>query len=163
MPIAHTAIEDGLRAVRWPGRFEILHRHPFLVVDGAHNRDSAQKLMTALADYFPRRRVQLLFGASSDKDVAGMFAELLAGQTVTRAIMAQAVHPRAIEPDELAQLARQARPDLPVETIAPVARALDHALRSAAPDEVLVACGSLFVVAEVQTAWRERERLEIRD
>jgi dihydrofolate synthase/folylpolyglutamate synthase len=158
LPIAHTAIEEGLRAVQWPGRFEILHRHPFLVVDGAHNRDSAQKLMTALADYFPHRRVHLLFGASSDKDVAGMFAELLVGETVTRATMVQAVHPRAIEPDELAQLARQVRPDLLIETITPVARALDHALRAATPDEVLVACGSLFVVAEVQTAWQERER-----
>ncbi len=159
LPLAHTAIEDGLRAVRWPGRFEILNRQPVLIVDGAHNRDSAQKLMTALADYFPGRPAHLLFGASSDKDVDGMFAELLAGATVTRATMVQAVHPRAIEPDELAARARTQRPDLWVAAYPSVARALAEALTLAAPETVIVACGSLFVVAEVQAAWAERKEV----
>ena len=163
LPLAHTAIEEGFRAVNWPGRFEILSRCPGLVVDGAHNRDSAEKLMTALADYFPGRRAHLLFGASSDKDVAGMFAELLAGETIARATLVQAVHPRALDPEELAELAQAARPDLDLEVISAVARALEQALQHAAPDEVIVACGSLFVVAEAQTAWAEVGRLEMRD
>src|SRR5574341_521750 len=85
LPISPDAIREGLRDVRWPGRFEILSRRPYLVADGAHNRDSAQKLAAALAEYFPGRRVTLIFGASSDKDIAGMFAELL--PLVARAIM----------------------------------------------------------------------------
>jgi dihydrofolate synthase/folylpolyglutamate synthase len=154
LPIAHDAIREGLRAVRWPGRFEVLSRRPFVVVDGAHNRDSAQKLAAALDDYFPGRRVTLIFGASSDKDVGGMFAELL--PRVSRAILTQAVHPRACDPEELARLAQEMQSGVQTEAVPPVARALEAALQWSGPDDVILACGSLFVVAEARTAWRER-------
>ena len=154
LPISPTGMQAGFRSVNWPGRFEILSRHPFLVVDAAHNRDSAQKLKSAIAEYFPGRRVNLIFGASSDKDVAGMFTELLADDTVARAILVQAVHPRALEPEELADLAQAAKPDLAVEVVPPVARALERALYFSTPEDVIVACGSLFVVAEVQAAYQ---------
>jgi dihydrofolate synthase/folylpolyglutamate synthase len=157
LPISHDAIREGLRDVRWPGRFEILSRRPYLVADGAHNRDSAQKLAAALADYFPGRRVTLIFGASSDKDVPGMFAELL--PRVSRAIMTQAIHPRAWDPEEVARLAHEAHADLSIEVVSPVAQALERALQLSAPDDVVAACGSLFVVAEVRTAWGERKKV----
>lgn len=151
LPLPHDALRDGLRTVRWPGRFEILQRRPFIVVDGAHNRDSARKLAQALDDYFPGRRVILIFGASADKDINGMLDELL--PRAAHVIFSQAVHPRALEPDELA--AAVARwPGLPVETCAPVAEALARALQLAGPDDVVLACGSLFIVAEVQAAQR---------
>jgi dihydrofolate synthase/folylpolyglutamate synthase len=157
LPISPDAIREGLRGVRWPGRFEILSRRPHVVADGAHNRDSAQKLAAALDEHFPGRRVTLIFGASSDKDVPGMFAELL--PRVSRAIMTQAVHPRAWEPDDLAKRALETSAGLAVEVVSPVAQALERALQLSAPEDVVLACGSLFVVAEVRTAWGERERM----
>lgn len=157
LPISHDAIREGLRDVCWPGRFEILSRRPYLVADSAHNRDSAQKLAAALADYFPGRRVTLIFGASSDKDVSGMLAELL--PRVSRAFMTQAIHPRAWDPEEVAGLAREAHADLSIEVVSPVAQALERALQLSASDDVVVACGSLFVVAEVRTAWGERKKV----
>jgi len=162
LPISPDAIREGLRSLRWPGRFEILSRRPYLVVDGAHNRDSAQKLAAALDEYFAGRRVTLIFGASSDKDVAGMFAELL--PRVAHAIMTQAIHPRAGDPEELTKLARDAQANLGVEVVSPVAQAVERALQLSAPEDVVLACGSLFVVAEVRTAWAERAKMvEIRD
>ena len=160
LPLSPDAIREGLGTVRWPGRFEILGRHPFLVLDGAHNRDSTQKLVTALNDYFPGRRRLLIFGASSDKDVTGMLADLLkpevgtARDIIAGVILTQAVHPRAQDPEELAELAQGN--DVPIEVISPVAQALEHALQLASPDDVIVACGSLFIVAEARAAWMEK-------
>ena len=156
LPLAPEAIRDGLAGVLWPGRYEILLRRPYLVLDGAHNRDSAQKLATTLRDYFPGRRVTLIFGASSDKDVTGMLDELLApGVGVTRAILTQAVHPRAQDPEELADMvkAHGLRP----EVASSVAHAVTRALAAAEPDDVVLACGSLFVVAEASAAARAQE------
>lgn len=158
LPIAGDAIQEGFRSLYWPGRFEILSRRPFLVADGAHNRDSAQKLATALQDYFPGRRILLLFGASSDKDVPGMLAELLAPGNVARVIMTQAIHPRAQDAEELADLARQTQTASPfgkavrLEVVPAVAQALERALQWSTPEDVIIACGSLFVVAEVRSA-----------
>jgi folylpolyglutamate synthase/dihydropteroate synthase len=78
-----------------------------------------------------------------------MLAELL--PIARRVIVTQAVHPRAQDPEALLPLIRQSGPQ--AEVLPTVARALEHALQSAAPDDVILGCGSLFVVAEVRTAW----------
>jgi dihydrofolate synthase / folylpolyglutamate synthase len=156
LPLSPEAIRAGLRSVRWPGRFEIVSRRPYLVLDGAHNRDSAQKLTTTLQDYFPGRRVTLIFGASSDKDVSGMLAELLGpGTGITRVILTQAVHPRAQDPEELVNMVIAL--GVSPEVVSSVGHAVRLALASAKPDDVILACGSLFVVAEASAAARTGE------
>ncbi|MCC7359343.1 MAG: bifunctional folylpolyglutamate synthase/dihydrofolate synthase [Anaerolineales bacterium] len=156
LPLTAGALAAGFRQVVWPGRFEVLRRAPYVVVDGAHNADSARRLAATVREYFPHQPVRLIFGASSDKDVAGMLAELLAPAVgVIQVILTQAVHPRALEPEALAALARPA--GVPVETAASVEAALARALAAAGPEDVVLAAGSLFVVAEVTTAWHELE------
>jgi len=59
----------------------------------------------------------------------------------------------------VAGLAREAHADLSIEVVSPVAQALERALQLSASDDVVVACGSLFVVAEVRTAWAERAKM----
>jgi dihydrofolate synthase/folylpolyglutamate synthase len=149
LPVGEEAIHTGLRSVRWPGRFQILSRSPMIVVDSAHNRDSALKLRIALDDYFPGQPVTLVFGASADKDIEGMFIEL--APRVSRVIVTQAVHPRAAEPAEVVVLAHQH--GLQTEVVSPVRAALERAIDRARPNEVIVSAGSLFVSAEILAAW----------
>ncbi len=159
LPLSPDAVRLGLRAVHWPGRFEVLARQPFVVVDGAHNADSARRLAATVEEYFPGRPVTLIFGASSDKDVAGMLSELLRPAVgITRVLLTQAVHPRAQDPAALAGLV-QAQ-ERPAEVVVPVAQALDYALQLTGSDEVILACGSLFVVAEARAAWLARRPIE---
>ena len=58
-----SARREGLRTTSWPGRLEILGHNPFVIVDSAHNGDSANKLQTSLREFFPGRRVTLVFGS----------------------------------------------------------------------------------------------------
>jgi len=131
----------------------VLSTDPAVVIDSAHNRDSALKLRLALDDYFPGAPVTLIFGASADKDIPGMLEELL--PRVSRLILTQAVHPRAADPEDMARLAHGhgAR----AEAIAPVEAALRRAIERARPGEVIVSAGSLFVAGEALAAW-ERVR-----
>jgi dihydrofolate synthase/folylpolyglutamate synthase len=149
LKIDEESIRRGFLQTNWPARFQVLSRSPVLVVDSAHNRDSALKLRLALDDYFPDRRVTLIFGASADKDLAGMFEELL--PRVSRLIITQAAHPRAAEPADLARLAH--RHGARVEIVVPVEEALRRALRTQRTEEVILAAGSLFVAGEVLRAW----------
>jgi dihydrofolate synthase/folylpolyglutamate synthase len=150
LELPEAAIREGFQSVVWPGRFQVLSETPAVVVDSAHNRDSALKLRIALDDYFPGRPVSLIFGASEDKDIAGMLIELL--PRVRRLIVTQAVHPRAADPEALAEMAREFGHRVEVEV--PVERALERALESARPEEVIVAAGSLFIVGEILAAWQ---------
>jgi len=155
--ISQEAIVQGLRQVRWPGRLEVLSRAPFLVVDGAHNADSAHQLAAALKKDFQYERLILIFGASLDKDIDGMLRELL--PLAHRVIVTQAQHPRATEVQSLreALLARGCEP----LSSHNVTEALDGALRLAQERDLICATGSLFVVAEVREAWARRQGVEL--
>jgi dihydrofolate synthase / folylpolyglutamate synthase len=146
----------GFKSVEWKGRFQILPSDPVVIIDSAHNRDSALKLRIALDDYFPGQSVTLIFGVSADKDLQGMFAELL--PRVDRIIVTQADHPRAAELETLAEHARTY--GLKAEAISPVSDALEFAMETTRGDAVILVAGSLFVAGEVLSAWEKLKMVE---
>ena len=148
LAIPNGAIRDGLASMEWQGRFEILEREPFFIVDGAHNADSAHQLAQTLRDLFPRARLHFTFGASSDKDIAGMFAELL--PHATSLTLTRSRNPRAADPARLAELA--ARHNVNTLIAPDVTSALRDARQHAERGDVVCTTGSLFVVAEAREA-----------
>ncbi len=143
------AIHEGFANTHWSGRFELLRRNPPIVLDSAHNQDSALKLRLTLDDYFPGKQVIMLFGASEDKDVEGMFNELL--PRVRRVIATQSTHPRAITADSLVELAH--RNGCPAQAILPVEKAFEVAVEQAGSDSMVLVTGSIFIVAAVRATW----------
>lgn len=141
----------GFKKVFWPCRFEVLQETPTVIVDSAHNRDSALKLRLAIEDYLPQKPVILLFGASEDKDIIGMFSELL--PRVREVVVTESIHPRALSAATLKAIAhRYARPAhicIPVET------ALQKAMELAGNDAAVIAAGSIFIAAGVRQAWKK--------
>src|SRR3970282_776781 len=98
---------------------------------------------------FRQRPLALIFGASADKDVAGMFEALL--PLADYFIAAQAVHPRAFAPDEIAAVARQQGYAGRIEQISQAERALRRASELVGPDGLVCATGSLFIIGEIRT------------
>lgn len=150
------AVQQGFAVTVWPGRFEILRRQPPVVLDCAHNRDSARRLRQALDDYFPDMPVVLIFGASEDKDIAGMFVELM--PRVRTVIATQSIHPRAMSPARLVELAQPF--GVPVLAVPTVEEALDKALAEAGDNALMLVTGSIFVVAGVREAWMKKGSID---
>jgi dihydrofolate synthase/folylpolyglutamate synthase len=149
LPVSEAAIRQGFAKAAWPGRFEVLQRQPPVVVDSAHNRDSALRLRQTLDDYFPSLPVVLLFGASEDKDINGIFAEL--SPRVREVVAVKSFHPRAIEPERLVEIAAQY--GKPARIVTDIPEALETALSIVGADDMVLATGSIFVVAATQEAW----------
>jgi dihydrofolate synthase/folylpolyglutamate synthase len=144
------AIVRGFAETKWRGRFEIVRREPPVIFDSAHNPDSFARMSQALEDHFPSRPVTLIFGASEDKKLDEMFASVKA--QVKKMIITRADHPRALEPEKIISAAEQA--GVPCETVEPVEAALARALELSAKDgSIVLSAGSMFVTAEVMTAW----------
>jgi len=149
LAIDENAIRKGFAQVFWPGRFEILQRYPPVVIDCAHNRDSALKLRLTLDDYFPGMPVILVFGASEDKDVGGMFAELL--PRVRQVIATQSIHPRAMEPERLVEMAHQF--GCPARIVPTIEEALAEAIHLAEGEAIVLVTGSIFIAAGARDTW----------
>lgn len=143
------AVEEGLREVQWPGRMEILSQDPLVVVDCAHNPYSARTLRDALEEWFPGRGWVLIYGASADKDIAGMLEALIPISDYT--IVTRADHPRAMAPIELADIVAEVGGG--AEVSLNVSKSLDRALAMMDPDNGLLATGSIFLVADLREAW----------
>jgi dihydrofolate synthase / folylpolyglutamate synthase len=147
-------IAKGFAEVHWPCRFEIASRaNTTIIFDSAHNEDSFQRLAETLEEYFPGRKVALIFGVSEDKHIAEMLGALK--DKVSHLIVTRANHPRALEPEKIIETARQV--GVEGETAAPVETALARALEIVQNNgSIVLSAGSMFVTAEVKTAWQRK-------
>lgn len=157
LEVPASALREGLQAVRWPGRLEILGREPLVVADGAHNPDSARKLIAALQAMGGFRHLIIVLGVSADHLTPDLMSALLPG--AARVIATQAMHPRAASSAWIQ--ARAADLGFQLEVSETVAQALDLALAEAGPQDLICCTGSLFVVGDARAAWFSRQSMPL--
>jgi dihydrofolate synthase / folylpolyglutamate synthase len=139
------ALRNGLRSVHWPARIEVVGYHPTVVVDGAHNTDSMQKLLDSLRAYFSYHRLIIVLGVLKNKDQVGMIRALGDVDTV---ILTCVSNPRATPLEELAVLFAEHAPHAQIYTVEESAKALDLALDLADCEDLICATGSLYLAGE---------------
>ena len=149
--ITDEQIQTGFSQVQWRARFEVARLDPPVILDSAHNQDSFEKLSESLEEYFPGKKVYLIFGASEDKNIPGMFAELRS--KIQKIIITRADHPRALSVEQISGLADRAGAEWEART--PVKEALRRALELSTKDgSIVLSAGSMFVTAEVMKEWK---------
>jgi dihydrofolate synthase/folylpolyglutamate synthase len=138
------AIRQGLNQVNWPGRLQILQECPVVVIDGAHNVYSLQKLLENVKKYFNYSKCFLILGISSDKDIAGMAHELaLFTPYIT---VTHSAHPRAATASIL--MAEFSKQGIEAQSASNVTEAISQTVSAAKKTDLILITGSLFVVAE---------------
>jgi len=145
-PPSKSDIEKGLSTVEVPGRLEIVNKGPVVLLDGAHNPPAGQVLAKALLDLYKEKRVVLVVGMMTDKDVSG-FIEALSPAT-SAIIATKANSPRALPPEEILKAAQGKCGWL--YSASTVKEALELAMDKAGKDGVVVATGSFYVVGEAR-------------
>ena len=149
--IRSDAMAQGVYQAFWPGRLEVIHTNPFIILDGAHNRDSANRLVCFLDREFKKFRKWLIFGASEDKDIKGIIEQLEHLQPY-RIILTRAHNPRAADPQHIS---RHYFKKTESTVTASVQEAVDILNREIRPDDVAVVTGSLFIVGEARAVWQK--------
>jgi len=150
--VPESSVREGLRQVRWPGRLEILGREPWVVVDGAHNGDSTRKLVAAIGELFPQRRLILVFGALMGHSVSDMLDALL--PAADEVILTRTNRLRAVATSDLLREVHVRHRE--AEMTETMTDALERALALASPSDLICATGSLSVVGEAREAWAKR-------
>ncbi len=146
-PVSEEALRRGLAEVRWPARLEVMRSAPWLVVDSAHTVESVDAALEAVQETLGRPPDVVIFGASADKDVAGMLERIPA---TTRLVFARAAHERAMDVAALGEIARSLGRG--AAAIPSPRQALEHAIASVGGDGIVLALGSIFLAAEVREA-----------
>jgi dihydrofolate synthase/folylpolyglutamate synthase len=147
-PLDEDAVEQAFASVRVPGRLEVVGRHPLVVVDGAHNVAGMIVLARALVEEFSvEGEAQAVVGMLSGRDPSAMLEALLTAGV--RSVVACAPNsPRALPAEVVAEAATGL--GMEVSVAASPAEAVGLAVSRAGPDDRIVVCGSLYVVADAR-------------
>lgn len=135
------AVRQGLASVRWPARQELLGKHPWVVVDVAHNPASMRALRCTVDELFGGRRVALVLGMVRGHEVRPTAQEIL--PAAHHVVVTTPHHVRAVPAGELAEVVRAVHPR--VEVVEDCEAAVAAALERCGPEDVLVVAGSFFV------------------
>ena len=145
--IPDAAIAGGFERVAWPGRLQALSCDgKLVVVDGAHNPDAMKRIVEALQALFTPDRVILVFGALGSHSVAGMASEVAALSPQVIAVLSR--DPRALPSAVVAGICRQGGLTVVSESD-DVGQATRRAMEIARDGDMVLATGSLSIVAEV--------------
>lgn len=138
--LQHTKKLTGLH-----GRWEVIHLHPLVVLDVAHNVDGIKMLMEQV-EVTDHDHLHIVLGVVKDKELEKilMLFPRLADYYFTRADI-----PRALDAVVLKEKANEM--ELKGEIYPDVNKAIKAALSKATTRDLILVCGSVFLVGEVNT------------
>ncbi|NQT28766.1 MAG: hypothetical protein HQ570_04125, partial [Candidatus Omnitrophica bacterium] len=134
--------KGGLKTFGLSGRFEVVSKSPWTIVDIAHNASSFSALGNSLKRYFPRKKIILIFACSQDKDAKKMLKEI----DYSYLILTRFNNPRSQDPLELKRIVRGESVCLAKD----IGEALKEAGRKYKNKWAIVISGSLFLVSEAK-------------
>jgi len=153
------AIKQGLYNTKWSGRFEVISRKPYLIIDGAHNEAAALVLYKSLQLYFTNRKIIYMIGVLADKDYKSILK--ITAPLADVIITLTPNNSRALSATELAKAAEMYSKR--VIDAGDVDKALRVAFLEAKEDDVIIAFGSLSFLGDLVRALEIRKDDEIND
>jgi dihydrofolate synthase/folylpolyglutamate synthase len=130
-----------------PGRLQVVSRNPLTILDAAHNPGGAEVLARAMKKSFGAPETVAVVSILADKDAAALLEAL--DETAKTFIITQSSSPRAIEVDELAQIARNVFGAERVKTAESALTAMTLARREVSDNGAILVTGSITLVGDV--------------
>lgn len=155
-PIKESALREGLKKTVWKGRFSVIAKKPFFIVDGAHNEDAAKKLASSVRFYFTNKKIIYIMGILKDKEYEKIIAQTcqMAEQIITVATPGNA---RAMPAYELAKAVKEYHPN--VTAADSLEEAVEMSYLLADRDSVIIAFGSLSFLGQLMTIVENRHTI----
>lgn len=150
--IKESEIRDGLAHAYLPGRFEIFKpknpKAPTIILDCAHNQDSARALAQTIKETFPRRRCIFVIGVNSDKHIESIYNELK--ELGKMFIATTSSNTRAMPPSEISSRLTNIDAKLNISAHDNINEALEAANTASAANDLICVTGSFYLVAEAR-------------
>ncbi len=156
--IPQEALYKGLKNTQWPGRMEIIQEKPMIILDGAHNPESAKAFAKALATIIKQTKkgkVYLLVGVLKDKDYQGMMKIL--APLAHQMIVTQVEGHRGLPAQELYEAAQAICHHPPLILQEDKKQAYETARGLLEDQDILCCLGSLYLVAEIKKLVQEEK------
>ena len=141
-----SALSNVKKTTGLHGRWEIIHKHPTVVLDVAHNVDGIQHLINQI-NSIKYKNLHIVFGMVKDKEIEKVLKLLPPN---AQYYFTKAQTPRALPATELLERAHNFQ--LNGNAFSNVNEALQAAMEASSEDDLIIVCGSVFVVGEVESS-----------
>ncbi len=138
---------EGIENTSFPGRFEILHKHPLIIIDAAHNEEGVQMLNQNINSFFQNADIVLFVGKLRDKDFSDSFAQLL--QKKQKIYTLTPPNERAMHAEELTDFIQEHYhlPSTPI-LIDAIGQYIDYSPQN---QTVYIIAGSIYLISSART------------
>ena len=142
---------EGLKDIKMPGRMEIIHNDPRILIDAAHNAASIKALIAAIGQHIPYDSMVVIFGCGQDKDIRGMLEQLQYG--ADKAIFTRSNSPKAVFPQELADMYTEICGKM-CQTAMSLNEALKIASSAIGREDLICITGSFYLVGQAKVMFK---------
>jgi len=146
--IPESALHKGMENVKGltglSGRWDIIQKDPTVIIDAAHNEDGIIQVIDQLNSNYAGSKYHFILGFVKDKDINKLLKLFPENSTY---YFTNAHIPRAMPHTELMQLANDA--GYKGNSYDDINVALDNAINAAGNDDIVIVCGSFYIIGEI--------------
>jgi len=147
--IGENSLREGLRKAVWPARFEVVNKHPYVIVDGGHNLQCTDALVESLRFYFPGRQISFLVGVMADKEYEAMLSKVI---PLAKKVFAVTINNRrALDGESIAEYF--CKQGVEAKSFESVKQGLHELMKVAGNDDIICVFGSLYMCGTVRKAF----------
>lgn len=158
--LAENKTRKALEKTRWPGRFDIVSKEPFILLDCCHNPAGVQAFAQTLQAVLPRLKAKMILGNSETRKPADMLQPL--APFASEMVLTQATF-KGIPVEELQQAAVELLPSYKIKTVPNVQKAVEETFSNLQPGDAVVLAGSIYMLGEALQApalkkrWKKKQ------
>ncbi|MDV7718995.1 bifunctional folylpolyglutamate synthase/dihydrofolate synthase [Pediococcus ethanolidurans] len=144
-------VHQALAQLSIPGRMQLIHQAPTIILDGAHNPDGAKQLVKSLKTLFPNRKISFLLGFLADKNYFEMLKSYLPLATDVY-VNTPSQHQRALDKHQLAHVI-QTEFHFPKDHLFELSNSkasLNLARQQSSKNDVIIVTGSFYFIKQFE-------------
>lgn len=143
--IEEEAIRKGLESAENLGRMHILEEKPFVVADAAHNPAALGTVLSTIEELFDYKKLIIVFGVRKTKDWKSML-ELIENHADSIVVTKTKDDKNAEDPKKIAKITSAY---METKVSSDVKKALVCAKKSARKKDLVLVCGSIYMLGEL--------------
>ncbi|MBE6987587.1 MAG: bifunctional folylpolyglutamate synthase/dihydrofolate synthase [Ruminococcaceae bacterium] len=149
--ISQESVVKGLKNARFGGRLEEVCKNPSCIIDGAHNPDGVEVLCKTIDKVYKPKKIITVMGMLGDKDFKNCVKEVAGRSDVY--VITVPDNPRAATPEAIYEIAKDHCKEIYIKEVP--YEAAKFAKSIAGKDDIVIACGSLYMIGEAKKAFEE--------
>ena len=146
-PITHSSLNKGIKEADIIGRLHCINKNPFIILDVAHNKESAESLNQFFIEEKLKGRVRCVFSLLKGKSIIDITEQFI--DYVDEWYISEIDSPRALETKEIISSLQKQRKDVTYHSFKNTEKAFSAAYKNSDDNDNIIAFGSFFIVSEI--------------